>query len=82
MRGAFTATGFGPNVSSAQGFVEDSRAADMRYIPVEGQLPPRKPAKTTDQVQATERSMDAVRSRNEALGRAATQEGQQIPDTQ
>ena len=77
---AFTATGFGPNVSTAQGFVEESRATDMRYISVEGQRPPRKPAKTTEQVQATERSMDAARSRNEALGRAATQEGQQVPD--
>ncbi len=75
----FMAVGLGPPVPPAKEFVEKSRPENMSYISIEAgesKKPERKSPKTMEQVQGTERDMDAAIARNAERGEAAAREGQ------
>jgi hypothetical protein len=76
VRDAFVAVGAGPTTAPTPDFVKQSRPATLDYVPVGTAAPARNtPARTADQVKATEAEMDAARARNEAAGKVAVQAG-------
>jgi tagatose-1,6-bisphosphate aldolase non-catalytic subunit AgaZ/GatZ len=76
VRDVFVAVGAGPKTAATPDFVKQSRPPKLDYVPVGTAAPARNtPARTADQVKATEAEMDAARARNEAAGQAAVQAG-------
>jgi hypothetical protein len=68
--------GAGPPPAKTPDFVQQSRPANLDYIPIAPTTPPRptKP-RTADEVKAAEAEMDALRSTNETAASAARKAG-------
>jgi hypothetical protein len=76
VRETFTAVGAGPNPVAAPDFVQQSRPANLDYIPV-GRAVPERPtkARTADEVKAAEAELEGIRARNEAARNTAVKAG-------
>ena len=74
VREAATAVGLGPKIDPAPEFVARSRPAKLDFIPVGAAAEGRPtPARSADQVKATEAELEAARAANEAAAAAARQ---------
>jgi hypothetical protein len=80
VRDSFVAVGAGPQNAQTPDFVEQSRPAELDYLPV-GTAAPARPtaARTADEVKAAEAELEAVRLQNERAAQAAQKAGQTPP---
>jgi hypothetical protein len=75
-RDLFAAVGAGPKVAQTPDFVASSRPEKLDFMPVGTSQPGRTtPARSAEEVKAAEAELDALRTQNEAAGKAAAQLG-------
>jgi hypothetical protein len=76
VRETFSAVGAGPNPTAAPDFVQQSRPANLDYIPV-GRAVPERPtkARTAEEVKAAEAELEGTRARNETARNLAIKAG-------
>ena len=76
VRDIASAVGAGPKVAPTPDFVAQSRPKNLDYMPIGTASGGRStPARTADEIKASESELDAVRTRNEAAGAAAAKLG-------
>jgi hypothetical protein len=76
VRDAFAGVGAGPPQAQTPEFVQQSRRANLDYIPVgSGAAARETAARTKDEVKAAEAELESLRARNEAARSAAIQAG-------
>jgi hypothetical protein len=75
-RDLFASVGAGPKTAPAPDFVASSRPASLDYMPI-GTPQAGRPtaARTADEIKAAEAELDAIRARNEAAGKSASELG-------
>lgn len=76
VRDTFAAVGAGPPQARTPDFVQQSRPANLDYIPVgSGAVARPTAARTKDEVKAVEAELETLRARNEAARTAAVRAG-------
>jgi hypothetical protein len=80
VRDSFGAVGVGPKSAETPDFVERSRPADLDYVPIGAESPPRATAaRTAEEVKQAEAELEAVRVSNERVAEAVKQAGSTAP---